>query len=201
MIMHPTIREGSGQEGQLFTRAAILETCAATSLAGRTWLQIRHPVELAKVVEGPSGTSTVIDMTSRNHMSAILHRASALFAFGAVLWVVQVVNWITGYGLNPTFGLIPRYLSGLDGIITMPLPHGIFAHLMANTPPLLLMGGLLVATTTLSLLSVNTIVVGLGGGLIWLFGSSTIHFGASGLIFGWFGFLVTRGFVDRSLIT
>jgi membrane associated rhomboid family serine protease len=72
---------------------------------------------------------------------------------------------------------------------------------MANTPPLLVMGGLLVATTTRALLPVNAVVIGLGGGLVWLFGSSAIHIGASGLVFGWFGFLVARGFVDRSPIT
>jgi membrane associated rhomboid family serine protease len=48
---------------------------------------------------------------------------------------------------------------------------------------------------------VNAVVIGLGGGLVWLFGSSAIHIGASGLVFGWFGFLVARSFVDRSLIT
>ena len=158
-------------------------------------------MQRTNAVEELAETSTVVDMTSRNHMSAFFQRASALVAIVAVLWVVQVVNFITGYSLNPTFGLIPRYLSGLDGIIAMPLLHGSFAHLMANTPPLLVMGGLLVATTTRALLPVNAIVVGLGGGLVWLFGSSAIHIGASGLVFGWFGFLVTRGFVDRSLIT
>jgi membrane associated rhomboid family serine protease len=158
-------------------------------------------VQRAKAVEGPTGTFTVVEMTNRNHMSAFLRRAAALGAFVALLWVVQVVNWITGYSLNSTFGLIPRYLSGLDGVIAMPLLHGSLAHLMANTPPLLVMGGLLVATTTRALLPVNAIVVGLGGGLVWLFGSSAIHIGASGLVFGWFGFLVARGLVDRSPIT
>ena len=158
-------------------------------------------MQRAKAVEGPTGTFTVVEMTNRNHMSTFLRRAAALVAFVAVLWVLQAVNWITGYGLNPTFGLIPRYLSGLDGVIAMPLLHGSFAHLMANSPPLLVMGGLLVATTTRALLPVNAIVIVLGGGLVWLFGSSAIHIGASGLVFGWFGFLVTLGFVDRSLIT
>jgi len=134
-------------------------------------------------------------------MRTFLRRAAALVAFVAVLWAIQVVNWITGYGLNPAFGLIPRHLGGLDGVIAMPLLHGSFGHLMANTPPLLVMCGLLVATTTRALLPVNTMVIGLGGGLVWLFGSSAIHIGASGQVFGWFGFLVVRGFVDRSLIT
>ena len=134
-------------------------------------------------------------------MRAFLWRVATLAAFVALLWAVQVVNWITGYGLNPAFGLIPRQLDGLDGVVAMPLLHGSFAHLMANTPPLLVMGGLLVATTTRALLPVNTIVIGLGGGLVWLFGGSAIHIGASGLVFGWFGFLIARGLVDRSLIT
>ena len=155
----------------------------------------------AKTIEGAVVTSTVANMMNRDHMRVFFGRTAALVAFVALLWAVQVVNWIFGCGLNPAFGLIPRHVSGLDGVIAMPLLHGSFAHLMANTPPLLVMGGLLVATTTRALLAVNAVVIGLGGGLVWLFGSSAIHIGASGLVFGWYGFLVARGLVDRSPIT
>ena len=158
-------------------------------------------MERAKAVEGAVVTPTVANMMNRDHMRAFFRRAAALAAFVALLWAVQVVNWIFGYGLNPAFGLIPRHIGGLDGVIAMPLLHGSFAHLMANTPPLLVMGGLLVATTTRALLLVNALVICIGGGLVWLFGSSAIHIGASGLVFGWFGFLVVRGLVDRSPIT
>ncbi len=158
-------------------------------------------MQRAKAVEGAVGTTTVANMMNRDHMRVFFRRTAALAAFVALLWAVQVVNWITGYGLNPAFGLIPRHGSGLDGVIAMPLLHGSFSHLMANTPPLLVMGGLLVETTTRGLLWVNAVVIGLGGALVWLFGSSAIHIGASGLVFGWFGFLVVRGLVDRSLIT
>ncbi len=158
-------------------------------------------MQRAKAVEGAVGTSTVANMMNWDHVRVFFRRAAALVAFVALLWAVQVINWIIGYGLNPAFGLIPRYLGGLDGVIAMPLLHGSFAHLMANTPLLLVMGGLLVATTTRALLAVNAMVIGLGGGLVWLFGGSAIHIGASGLVFGWFGFLVTRGLVDRSPIT
>lgn len=158
-------------------------------------------MERAKAVEGAVVTSIVANMMNRDHMRAFFRRAAALVAFVALLWAIQIINWITGYGLNPTFGLIPRYLGGLDGVIAMPLLHGSYAHLMANTPPLLVMGGLLVATTTRALLAVNAVVIGFGGGLVWLFGGSAIHIGASGLVFGWFGFLVTRGLVDRSPTT
>ena len=134
-------------------------------------------------------------------MRTLLFRLSVLAAFVAALWVVQAVNWATGYGLNRAFGLIPREVSGLDGIAGMPLLHGSFAHLMSNTPPLLVMGALLAATATRALIAVNALVIGLGGALVWLFGSTAIHIGASGLVFGWFGFLVMRGLIDRSPVT
>ena len=140
-------------------------------------------------------------MRIQNQMHAFLRRAAALAAFVALLWAIQIVNWILGYGLNPAFGLVPRHVTGMDGIVAMPLLHGSFAHLIANTPPLLVMGGLLMATATRALLAVNMTVVALGGGLVWIFGSPAIHVGASGLIFGWFGFLIARGLVDRSPVT
>lgn len=131
----------------------------------------------------------------------ILSRLSVLAVFVGVLWALQTVNWAMGYGLNVTFGLIPRHISGLDGIAAMPFLHGSFSHLVANTPPLLLMGSLLAATATRAILVVNSIIIVLGGALVWLLGSTAIHVGASGLVFGWFGFLVARGLVDRSLVT
>ena len=92
-------------------------------------------MQRAKAVEGAVGTTTVANMMNRDHMRVFFRRTAALAAFVALLWAVQVVNWITGYGLNPAFGLIPRHGSGLDGVIAMPLLHGSFSHLMANTPP------------------------------------------------------------------
>ena len=135
------------------------------------------------------------------HTRVFLRRVAGLIGFVAVLWVIQAVNWATSYALNPRFGLIPRQLSGLDGVVGMPFLHGSFQHLMANTPPLLLLGTLQAATVTRALVAMNLVVVGLGGTLVWLLGSSAIHIGASGLVFGWFGFLITRGLVDRSPVT
>ncbi|WP_366869535.1 rhomboid family intramembrane serine protease [uncultured Roseobacter sp.] len=140
-------------------------------------------------------------MIDPNHMRVLLRRLAALSVFVVALWVIQAVNWATGYSLNIAFGLVPRHVSGLDGVVGMHVLHGSFGHLMANTPPLLLMGALLATTATRALLAVNAVIVGLGGALIWLLGSSAIHIGASGLVFGWFGFLITRGLVDRSPMT
>lgn len=128
-------------------------------------------------------------------------RLSVLAAFIAIIWATQALNWAMGYRLNTAFGLIPRQTTGLDGIVAMPILHGSFNHLISNTPPLMLLGTLLTLTATGALLAINGIIVVLGGGLVWLLGSPAIHIGASGLVFGWFGFLVVRGVVDRSLLT
>ena len=134
-------------------------------------------------------------------MRVLLLRLLVLAAFVAALWTLQAVNWAVGYRLNPAFGLIPREVAGLDGIVGMPLLHGSFGHLASNTPPLLVMGALLATTATRALIAVNAVIVGTGGALVWLLGSPAIHVGASGLVFGWFGFLVARGLVDRSPVT
>jgi len=128
-------------------------------------------------------------------------RLISLSLFILALWGIQIVNWSTGYTLNRAFGLIPRQIAGIDGIFGMPFLHGSFEHLMSNTPPLVLMGALLATTATRALVAVHGIIVVLGGSLVWLFGSSAIHIGASGLVFGWFGFLIARGLVDRSPVT
>lgn len=130
--------------------------------------------------------------------SGLMARLGLLVVFVAVLWAVQAVNWASGYALNRALGLVPRQLDGLRGILAMPLLHGGFGHLAANTPPLLVMGALLASTAGRAIWSATALIVLLGGGLVWLLGAPAIHIGASGLIFGWFGYLVTRGLWDRA---
>ncbi|KPD13998.1 rhomboid family intramembrane serine protease [Phaeobacter sp. 11ANDIMAR09] len=115
----------------------------------------------------------------------------------AVIWAVQGVNLISGYALNDWFGLIPRSIGGLDGVVMMPFLHGSLSHIASNTVPLVVLGGLLTLTAPRLILQASAIVVVFGGLGLWLFGASAIHVGASGLIFGWFGFLVTRGLIEK----
>jgi len=117
-----------------------------------------------------------------------------------VIWVVEIANLATGYAFNSWFGLRPRSFAGLDGILFMPVLHGSITHAAANTVPVAVLGGLLQVTAGRVALPASAIVVGLGGVGVWLFGASAIHVGASRLIFGWFGFLVARGLVEKRLI-
>ncbi|WP_299924124.1 rhomboid family intramembrane serine protease [uncultured Pelagimonas sp.] len=117
-----------------------------------------------------------------------------------VIWAVELVNIATGYVLNGWLGLLPRSLSGLDGVLFMPFLHGSFGHAAANTIPLVVLGSLVAITAQRLVLMASLIIVALGGIGVWLFGAAAIHVGASGLIFGWFGFLVARGVVEKRAV-
>ncbi|MCI9889000.1 rhomboid family intramembrane serine protease [Micrococcales bacterium 31B] len=119
-----------------------------------------------------------------------------------VMYVLQVVNSLSGHVLNQLLGIRPRRLWGIVGIPCSPFLHAGWGHLLSNTIPFLVLGALVVATG--QWLTVTLFVAVVGGALVWLIGRSGVTVGASGLIFGFFGFLVADGFVsgDRSsLIT
>ncbi len=75
-----------------------------------------------------------------------LGRFRWLAIFIAVIWGVEAINLVMGYAFNGWFGLRPRAVGGLDGILFMPILHGSVSHAAANTVPLVLLGGLLVVT-------------------------------------------------------
>lgn len=123
-----------------------------------------------------------------------------LGGFIAFLWFVEIVNaFVFRGGLN-IYGIRPRNFDGLQGVLFAPLLHSSFAHLMANTVPLLVLGWfvLLRGTRTFAVVTMVAIVIsGLG---TWLIGpANSVHIGASGLVFGYFGFLVLNGYFERSL--
>jgi membrane associated rhomboid family serine protease len=114
------------------------------------------------------------------------------------LWVIQIINAILGHRFWQ-FGIIPRNLIGLRGILFAPLIHGSFRHLIANTVPFLILGGLVMVRRIMDLFTVSLIVILLGGFGTWLFaGSNTVHVGASGLVFGYLGYLLCRGYFEQS---
>jgi len=95
-------------------------------------------------------------------------------------------------------GLLPRTLTGLAGIPLSPFLHGSFAHLILNTVPLVILGALWPSRyPDLS----HRVVLDhpLSGAALWLLGRSAYHVGASSVIFGYFGYLVARGWYERSV--
>ena len=118
---------------------------------------------------------------------------------GAMILAEGIDQLLLGGALDQ-FGIAPRRLVGLRGIFLAPLLHGGFAHLAANLLPLVTFGWLVMLRRTEDIFPVTAIVVVVGGLGVWLFGRDhAIHLGASGLIFGYLGFLLLRGWFERSL--
>ena len=140
-----------------------------------------------------------------------------LLIFVAAIWVVHATNSLLFGGSLNQYGLSPlalpyRGLSNLElnwayfaislrGILLSPLLHGSFSHLLSNTLPLLALGGFVALRGARTLLALSLCVVALGGLLVWLVGRPAVHIGASGLVFGYFGYLVARGWYERSIVS
>ncbi len=128
----------------------------------------------------------------------LVRRFIPIFAFVMVLWVVELINLFLDHGLN-VHGLIPRSTQGLDGIAWSPFLHGNVAHLITNTAPLLVLGALVCACSRRTFFLATGCIIVVGGVGVWLVGRSAIHVGASGVVFGYFGFLVARAWFTRTL--
>ncbi len=116
-----------------------------------------------------------------------------------VLWLVTLLDYLIPAVDFTQYGIIPRKVSGLWGILTAPFLHADWQHLLANTLPLVILGWL----TMLRGMKVFVVVVlicwivsGLG---VWALGGEYTHVGASGIIFGLFGYLLLRAYFERSL--
>jgi membrane associated rhomboid family serine protease len=111
-----------------------------------------------------------------------------------LMWVLEVVDTGLDNRLD-RYGIVPREAEGLDGVIAAPFLHVGFGHLIANTLPFVAMGLVIALEGPLRLLGVTAIVAVVSGLGTWLFAApGTVHIGASGLVFGYLTYLVTRGF-------
>jgi membrane associated rhomboid family serine protease len=117
-----------------------------------------------------------------------------------LMWIVEIVNAADGYALSGD-GIYSRSVSHLWGIFTAPFIHENFApHLLDNTIPLVFLGVIIAWRGAQRLAAVTAIVIVLGGLGTWLIGPAGVStIGASGVVFGYATYLLTRGFFDRKL--
>ena len=112
---------------------------------------------------------------------------------------VELVNFFTARTLNH-LGILPREVHSLWGIPISPWLHGSIQHFLSNIVPLAIFGVLMLEYGLKRYLLVSLWIIGFTGLLVWLFGRSAYHIGASGLVYGQFGFLLLAGFYHRQLI-
>src|SRR6516164_9362477 len=122
-------------------------------------------------------------------------------AFVVLIWVLQVFNWADSYRLDNDFGILPQHVSRLPEIFSAPFLHFSWQHIEGNTVPLFVLG-VLAAYRGIKKFLLATLIIAVTSGLaVWLFQSGNeLTVGASGLIFGYFGYVLTRGFFDRNLV-
>ncbi|MGI8933616.1 MAG: rhomboid family intramembrane serine protease [Phormidesmis sp.] len=126
---------------------------------------------------------------------------TTLLGLVALLWAIEIVDQVVFRGNLDRLGIRPRSLSGLWGILWAPFLHGNFVHLLANTVPLVSLGWLIMLRETGDWLVVSVIAALCSGLGTWLIGApSSLHIGASGVVFGYFGFLLLRGYFERSAV-
>ena len=118
----------------------------------------------------------------------------------AAIWLLAAVDFLMDNRLAD-YGIVPRTVDGLWGIALAPFLHAGFGHALSNTVPLLMLGALVAARGWQTLLGVTLFVVLLGGAGVWLVARGGSHIGASGLVFGYFGYLVARGWYDRRIVS
>ena len=123
-------------------------------------------------------------------------------AFGcvALLWVVYFIGLFFPFDLRG-YGIAPRNVHGLYGLVFSPFLHSGMSHLLSNSlalAPLLTVSLMFSRKLTLKIVILTAVI---GGGLVWLFADgNTVHIGASGIIFGLIGSLLAIGLFRRELL-
>jgi membrane associated rhomboid family serine protease len=118
----------------------------------------------------------------------------------ALMWVAEIVDSVVGHRLDG-YGIEPRDPDGLFGIAAAPFLHAGFGHLISNTVPFVLMGLAIAFNGAVRVLAVTAIVALASGLGTWLVApAGTVHIGASGLVFGFATYLLSRGIFDRNLL-
>lgn len=132
-------------------------------------------------------------------MRELKTQGSVLFGLVGFMWLVHIVNAVVFQGRLAGLGVHPRTLFGLVGILFAPFLHGSFAHIMGNTLPMIVLGFFVMLRRKRDLAYVSILSALVGGLGTWLIApSASVHVGASVLVFGYLGYLLVRGVLERS---
>ena len=121
-------------------------------------------------------------------------------AMVALMWGVEIVDSLDSHNLDE-YGIRPHHVDRLIGIVTAPFLHVSFGHLIGNTVPFVAMGFAIALNGAMRVLAVTGIVMVVGGLGTWLIApENSVHIGASGVVFGFATYLISRGVFNRSAL-
>ena len=119
----------------------------------------------------------------------------------AAVWLIQLANWADDYRLTADYGIRPQQLGRLADVFSAPFLHMNWQHLEGNSGPLFVFGFLAAYRGVRKFLGLTLLIAVTSGAAVWLFqDGNTLSAGASGVIYGYFGYVVLRGIFDRNLV-
>lgn len=136
-----------------------------------------------------------MEKKEKNQFIAALFLPSVLVF---TMFIVFLIEIIFNVSFN-SYGIYPRKVSGLIGIILAPFLHGDFSHLLNNSIPILILGSSLFYFYKEIALKVFLWVFIMGGIWTWMSAREATHIGASGVVYGLFSFLLISGFIRRNM--
>jgi membrane associated rhomboid family serine protease len=128
-------------------------------------------------------------------MASTPQKTSPVFGSALSMWLVWAVDLVWPGDIG--HGIVPRTSYGLSGILMAPFLHANLQHLLANTIPFLILGVIIAMRGARAFVFVTFVSAAIAGAGTWLFGMpNTQHIGASGVVFGFFGYLLFRALFD-----
>ncbi|HEY9896562.1 MAG TPA: rhomboid family intramembrane serine protease [Candidatus Sericytochromatia bacterium] len=141
-------------------------------------------------------------MPSPLSASDVATQAKIIGGLLTLLWALEFVDQVLLRHRLNRFGIAPRTQIGLRGILFAPLLHGTWQHLMANTLPFAVLGWLTLLGGVTEFTIATAVIWLVSGAGVWLFAAPrTMHIGASSIIFGYFGFLLSRSYFEQELFS
>jgi membrane associated rhomboid family serine protease len=149
----------------------------------------------------PRGTWTI---SAEEAQTLVVNARRAFFVMVgvlAVIWAIQIANAADSYHFTFTYGIVAHRLSSLPYILTAPFLHFSWNHIEGNSGPLFIFGFLAAYRGLGKFAAVTAVVVVTSGLAAWLFEApGTVGAGASGVVFGYFGYIMVRGLFDRRVV-
>ena len=137
-------------------------------------------------------------MASKTSWLQLLNKIKIPLGFVLLIWLVEIYEESTGSYLGH-YGIFPRELSGLIGIITAPLLHNDWEHLFSNSAPLLVLGSVMILFYRRVAVISFVIIYILSGFSVWLFARDAYHIGASGVVYGLISWVLWTGIFRRNM--
>ena len=141
-----------------------------------------------------------INQTLQSVISAAQTNLPLMTTMVGIVFAIQVINSALGYRLC-AFGILPRHPIGLIGIPLCPLIHGSYSHFFSNAIIFYALANLVALEGTTQFLLITCIITVIGGFATWLLGRAALHVGASGLIMGYWGYLLVNAYHHPTLMT